>query len=69
LVFSGGCTIIADPKQAAVDYYVSKNILSKARQTRLQAFNASCNRPLAAVYFGSSPLTGLAQRLAMLHAD
>ena len=68
-VFSGGCTIIADQQQATVDYWVSKNILSAGRLARQRTFNASFSQPLAAVYFGGSPLTGLAQRLAMLHAD
>ena len=52
-----------------MDYWVSKNILSAGRLARQRTFNASFSQPLAAVYFGGSPLTGLAQRLAMLHAE
>jgi len=69
LRFSGGCTIIADQRSAKVNYYVSKNILSATRLERQRAFNDCLERPLSAVYFGSSPLTGLAERFAMLHAD
>ncbi len=68
-IFSGGCTIIADQRSALVKYYVSKNIMNPARVARQQAFNARLLRPLSAVYFGSSPLTGMAERFAMLHAD
>ena len=68
-VFSGGCTIVADQHSARVQYYVSKNILNASRLARQQAFNTRMAQSLAAVYFGSSPLTGMAQRFAMLHAD
>ncbi|MGA9755030.1 MAG: hypothetical protein WBV23_07790, partial [Desulfobaccales bacterium] len=68
-VYSAGCTIIADQRQAAVDYYVSKSIFSEGRLARQRTFNATSSQPLAALYFGASPLTGMAQRFAMLHAD
>ncbi|MDD5643751.1 MAG: hypothetical protein PHX53_19020, partial [Syntrophales bacterium] len=68
-LFSGGCTIIADQRSAQVRYYVNKNICSAGRRARQQAYHARFDRPLAAVYFGASPLTGMAQRFAMLHAD
>ena len=68
-LFSGGCTVIADQRSATVDYYVSKSILSEERLARQRTFNARFSQPLAAVYFGASPLSGLAQRFAMLHAD
>jgi hypothetical protein len=69
LRFSGGCTIIADQRNAKAKYYVSKNILSATRLERQRAFYDRMEQPLSAVYFGSSPLTGLAERFAMLHAD
>lgn len=68
-VYSAGCTIIADQRQAAVDYYVSKSIFSEGRLARQRTFNATSSQPLAALYFGASPLSGMAQRFAMLHAD
>ena len=68
-LYSGGCTVIADQRSATVKYYVIKNILNARRLVRQQAFNASLGQSLSAVYFGSSPLTGVAQRFAMLHAD
>ena len=68
-VFSGGCTIIADQPSAQVKYYVSKNLLSATRLERQRAFNRRPDLSLAALYFGSSPLTGMAERFAMLHAD
>jgi hypothetical protein len=68
-MFSGGCTIIADQRSALVKYYVSKNIMNPARVARQQAFNARLGQPLSAVYFGSSPMTGMTERFAMLHAD
>jgi hypothetical protein len=67
--FSGGCTVIADQRSAKVKFYVSKNLLSASRQERQRTFRARPEKPLAAVYFGSSPLTGMAERFAMLHAD
>jgi hypothetical protein len=67
--FSGGCTIIADQRSAKVKYYVNKNILSSTRLQRQRAFNDRIGQSLSAVYFGSSPLTGLGERFAMLHAD
>ena len=68
-IFSGGCTIIADQRSALVKYYVSKNVMNPTRVARQQAFNARLSQSLSAVYFGSSPLTGMAERFAMLHAD
>ena len=69
LTFSGGCTIIADQYSRKVNYYVSKNILSESRRQRLRAFNAGLRQGLSALYFGASPLSGMAQRFAMLHAE
>jgi hypothetical protein len=69
LTFCGGCTIIADQYDCRVKYYVSKNILSESRRQRLRAFNAGLRQGLSALYFGASPLSGMAQRFAMLHAD
>jgi hypothetical protein len=69
LVFSGGCTIIADQYTGKVKYYVSKNILSESRRQRLRAFNLQAGPSLSAIYFGASPLRGMAQRFAMLHAS
>ena len=69
LTFSGGCTIIADQYSGKVKYYVSKNILSESRRQRLRAFNAGLRQGLSPLYFGASPLSGIAQRFAMLHAD
>jgi hypothetical protein len=68
-LFSGGCTIIADQRNAKVDYFVSKNILSETRRALQRDFNVRSGQNLAAVYFGASPLIGMAQRFAMLHAD
>ena len=69
MTFSGGCTIIADQYTGEVKYYVSKNILSESRCQRLRAFNAGLRQGLSPLYFGASPLSGMAQRFAMLHAD
>lgn len=69
LTFSGGCTIIADQYSRKVKYYVSKNILSESRRQRLRAFNVGLRQGLSALYFGASPLSGMAQRFAMLHAE
>jgi hypothetical protein len=69
LVFSGGCTIIADQRSARVKYYVNKNILNSLRLERQRAYQARLGHPLSAVYFGSSPFAGLAHRFAMLHAE
>jgi hypothetical protein len=43
--------------------------LSESRRQRLQAFNAGLWQGLSPLYFGASPLSGIAQRFAMLHAD
>ena len=69
LTISGGCTIIADQYSGKVKYFVRKNILSESRCQRLRAFNASLRRGLSALYFRASPLSGMAQRFAMLHAE
>jgi Subtilase family len=69
LTFSGGCTIIADLYSGKVKYYVRKNILSDSRRQRLRTFNAGLRQGLSPLYFGASPLSGVAQRFAMLHAD
>ncbi len=69
LVFSGGCTIIADQRSARVRYHVNKNILNSLRLERQRTFQARLEQPLAMVYFGASPLNGLAHRLAILHAE
>ena len=66
--FSGGCTIIADQKSAKVNYYVSKNIGSRQRQERQRAFASRWTRGLSALYFRHTPLAGLGERFAMLHA-
>jgi hypothetical protein len=68
-IFSGGCTIIADQYNSKVRYYVRKNVLSASRLERQRAHHARQGQSLAAVYFGASPLSGVAQRFAMLHAD
>jgi hypothetical protein len=69
IIFSGGCTIIADLHSTQVRYYVSKNILSASRLERQRAYHAGLGQSLASLYFGASPLTGAAQRFAMLHAQ
>jgi hypothetical protein len=48
---------------------VNKNILNSLRLDRQRIYQARLEQPLAAVYFGASPLNGLAHRLAMLHAE
>jgi hypothetical protein len=67
--FSGGCTVIADQKSARVNYFVNKNIGSRQRQERQRAFGRRMAQGLAAVYFRHSPLAGLGERFAMLHAE
>jgi fructoselysine-6-P-deglycase FrlB-like protein len=43
--------------------------LSTARLERQRDFNMRMNQSLSAVYFGSSPLAGAADRFAMLHME
>lgn len=65
----GGCTIIADQRRAQVRYFISKNILSPAREERLRTFKGRLAKPLSDVYFAAGPLAGTAELFAMLHGD
>ena len=65
--FEGGCTVVADLRRLRIRYCIRKNITSRTREERQQAFARAREESSRATYFGPSGAIGDAEPFAAMH--
>jgi hypothetical protein len=66
-MFSGGCTIVIDPRSGEVQYVICKNINSASRLEEERAFHLNSRVGLVGLYLGAVNETYPSRQLANLH--